>query len=45
MSSIFLVTEIIVIKDHKIDSTFLHVIFRSQSLLKSTSDETDSDTN
>jgi hypothetical protein len=32
-SSIFLVTKILVIEDHKLDSTFLHVVFESQSLL------------
>jgi hypothetical protein len=37
-SSIFSVTEILVIKDHKLDSTFLHVGFKSQSLLKPTDD-------
>jgi hypothetical protein len=37
-SSIFPVTEILAIKDHKLDSTFLHVAFRSQSLLKPTGD-------
>jgi hypothetical protein len=44
-SSVFLVTEILVIEDHKLNSTFLHVAFRSQSLLKPTSDQTGSDTN
>jgi hypothetical protein len=44
-SSIFLVTGILVIKDHKLDSIFLHVTFRSQSLLKATSDQTEFDTN
>jgi hypothetical protein len=37
-SSVFPVTEILVIKDHKLDSTFLHVAFRSQGLLKPTGD-------
>jgi hypothetical protein len=37
-SSVFPVTEILAIKDHKIDDTFLHVAFRSQSLLKPTGD-------
>jgi hypothetical protein len=45
VSSVFLVTEILAIEDHKLNSTFLHVAFRSQSLLKPTSDQTDSDTN
>jgi hypothetical protein len=44
-SLIFSVTEIIAIEDHKLDDTFLHVAFRSQSLLKPTSDQTGSDTN
>jgi hypothetical protein len=44
-SSVFPVTKILVIEDHKLNSTFLHVAFRSQSLLKSTGDQTDSDTN
>jgi hypothetical protein len=44
-SSIFPVTEILAIEDHKLNNTFLHIVFGSQSLLKSTSDQTDSDTN
>jgi hypothetical protein len=44
-SLVFPVTEILAIEDHKLDSTFLHVAFRSQSLLKPTGDQTDSDTN
>jgi hypothetical protein len=44
-SSVFSVTEILVIEDHKLNSTFLHVAFESQSMLKPTSDQTDSDTN
>jgi hypothetical protein len=44
-SSVFSVTEILVIEDHKLNNTFLHVAFGSQSLLKSTSDQTGSDTN
>jgi hypothetical protein len=44
-SSVFLVTEILAIKHHKLDNTFLHVAFRSQSLLKPTGDQTGSDTN
>jgi hypothetical protein len=44
-SSVFPVTEILAIEHHKLDSTFLHVAFRSQSLLKPTSDQTISDTN
>jgi hypothetical protein len=44
VSSVFPVTEILVIEDHKFYSTFLHVAFRSQSLLKPTGDQTSSDT-
>jgi hypothetical protein len=44
-SSVFAVMKILVIKDHKLDNTFLHVTFRSQSLLKLTGDQTGSDTN
>jgi hypothetical protein len=44
-SSVFPVTEILTIEDKKLDSTFLHVVFRSQSLLKPTGDQTGSDTN
>jgi hypothetical protein len=43
-SSVLPITEILVIEDHKLHNTFLHVIFESQSPLKPTSDETDSDT-
>jgi hypothetical protein len=45
VSLIFLVTAILVIKDHKLNITLLHIAFRSQSRLKSTSDQTDSDNN
>jgi hypothetical protein len=44
-SSVFLVTEILAVEDHKLNITFLHVAFRSQSLLKPTGDQTGSDTN
>jgi hypothetical protein len=44
-SSIFSVTEILVIEYHKFNNTFLHVAFGSQSLLKVTGDQTDSETN
>jgi hypothetical protein len=44
-SSVFSVTKILVIEDHKFNSIFLHVAFRSQSLLKPTGDQTGSDTN
>jgi hypothetical protein len=43
--SVLLITEILVIEDHKLNSTFLHVAFRSQSLLKPTGDQIGSDTN
>jgi hypothetical protein len=45
VSLIFPVTEILAIEDHKLNSNFLHVAFGSQSLLKPTSDQTNSDTN
>jgi hypothetical protein len=44
-SSVFSLTKILVIEDHKLDSTFVHVTFRSQNLLKATSDETKFNTN
>jgi hypothetical protein len=44
-SSIFPVTEILAIEDHKLNNTFLYVAFKSQSLLKPTGDQTGSDTN
>jgi hypothetical protein len=44
-SSVFPLNEILAIEDHKLDSTFLHVVFESQSLLKPTSGQTTSDTN
>jgi hypothetical protein len=44
-SSVFPVTEILTIEDHKLNNTLLHVAFRSQSLLKPTGDQTGSDTN
>jgi hypothetical protein len=44
-SLIFSVTEILVIEEHMLDSTFLHVTFGSQSLLKPTSNQIGSDTN
>jgi hypothetical protein len=44
-SSVFRVTEILTIKDHKLNITFLHVAFGSQSLLKPTGDQTGADTN
>jgi hypothetical protein len=45
VSSIFPVTEILAIEDHKLNNTFLHIAFGSQSLLKLTGDEIGSDTN
>jgi hypothetical protein len=44
-SSVFPVTEILAIEDHKLDNTILQVAFGSQSLLKPTGDQTGSDTN
>jgi heme A synthase len=44
-SLVFLVIEILAIKDNKLNSTFLYVAFRLQSLFKPTSDQTSSDTN
>jgi hypothetical protein len=42
--SVFPVTESLAIEDYKLDNTFLHVAFGSQSLLKTTSDKIGSDT-
>jgi L-rhamnose isomerase len=44
-SSVFPVTEILIIENHLLDSTFLYVVFMSQSLLKPTGDQIGSDTN
>jgi inner membrane protein involved in colicin E2 resistance len=44
-SLIFSVTEILAIENHKLDDTFLHVVFGSQSLSKSTDDQIGSDIN
>jgi hypothetical protein len=44
-SSVFSVTEILAIENHKLDGTFLYVAFGSQSLLKLTGDQISSDTN
>jgi hypothetical protein len=44
-SSVFPVTEILIIENHQLDSTFLYVVFISQSLLKPTGDQIGSDTN
>jgi hypothetical protein len=45
MSLVFPVIKILAIEDHKLNITFLYVAFGSQSLLKPTGDQTDSDTN
>jgi hypothetical protein len=45
VSSVFPVTEIITVEDHKLHNTFLYVAFGSQSLLKPTIDQTGSDIN
>jgi hypothetical protein len=44
-SSVLPITEILTIEDHKLNNTFLYVIFGLQSLLEPTSDQTDSDIN
>jgi hypothetical protein len=44
-SSVFSVTKILTIEDHKLNNTFLHVAFGSQSLLKPTSNQTGTDIN
>jgi hypothetical protein len=44
-SSIFPVTEILAIEDHKLNSTILYVAFGLQILLKPIGDQTGSDTN
>jgi hypothetical protein len=44
-SLVLLITKIITIENNKLDNTFLHITFGSQSLLKPISDQTDSDTN
>jgi hypothetical protein len=43
--SVLPITKILSIENDKLHSTFLHVAFGSQSLLKPTSDRTSSDTN
>jgi hypothetical protein len=45
VSLVFSVTEILTIQNHRLDDTFLHVAFGSQSLLKLTTDQTGFDTN
>jgi hypothetical protein len=44
-SSVLRITKILTIENDKLNSTFLHVAFRSQSLLKPTGDQIGSDTN
>jgi hypothetical protein len=44
-SSVFLISGILVIKNHKLYDTFLHVALGSQSLLRIMSDLTGCDTN
>jgi hypothetical protein len=44
-TSVFLITEILTIENHKLDGNFFDVAFRSQSLLRTTNDPTSSDTN
>jgi hypothetical protein len=44
-SSVLPITEILAIENDKLHSTFLHIAFGSQSLLKPTSDQTSFDTN
>jgi hypothetical protein len=44
-SSVFLVTEILAIENHKLYNTFFLIAFGSQSLLKPTSDQIGSDIN
>jgi hypothetical protein len=39
VGSVLPIIEILAIKDHKLNNTFLHVFFRSQSLLKPTGDK------
>jgi hypothetical protein len=43
--SVFPVTEILAIKDHNLNNTFLHIAFGSQSPLELTGDQTGFDTN
>jgi hypothetical protein len=45
VSLILSITEILAIENDKLNSTFLHIVFESQSLLKPTDDQTSSDTN
>jgi hypothetical protein len=43
--SVLPITKILTIENDKLHSTFLHVVFGSQSLLKSTGDQTGFDSN
>jgi hypothetical protein len=43
-SSVFPITKILTIENHKLYDTFLYVAFESQSQLRTTSDLTSSDT-
>jgi hypothetical protein len=43
VSLVLSIIEIIVIENHKLDGTFLHVTFRSQIMLRITSDLTNSE--
>jgi hypothetical protein len=43
--SVLPITEILAIENDKLHSTFLHVAFGSQSLLRPSGDQTGSDTN
>jgi hypothetical protein len=45
VSSVLPITEILAIKNDKLNNIFLHVAFGSQSLLKPTGDQHGSDTN
>jgi hypothetical protein len=45
VGSVLTITEILAIENNKLHSSFLHVAFGSESLLKPTSDQTGSDTN
>jgi hypothetical protein len=45
MGSVLPIIEIFAIEDHKLNNTFLHIVFRPQRLLKPTGDQTGSDTN
>jgi hypothetical protein len=45
VGSVLTITKILAIENNKLHSSFLHVAFGSESLLKPTSDQTGSDTN